>query len=174
MATGNRGGRPRKPTAIHVLNGNPSKISNLDERYAAEPKPQFFTPENCPPPPSYFTAEAAECWNLNAPMLARLKLLTEADLCALEAYCVNYVCFMKHARALLKGKRPLSYRPHKKTLPDSEYRDESIEARGVRAFSKEMLNWSREFGMTPAARGRMVLPDKDEAEDEMEKLLRGG
>ena len=37
MATGNRGGRPRKPTAVHLLNGNPSKIADLEARAAAEP-----------------------------------------------------------------------------------------------------------------------------------------
>jgi phage terminase small subunit len=39
---------------------------------------------------------------------------------------------------------------------------------------KTMIEIAREFGMTPAARGRMTLPEDKEAEDEMERLLRGG
>jgi len=30
MATGNKGGRPKKPTALYLLNGNPSNIKNLE------------------------------------------------------------------------------------------------------------------------------------------------
>jgi phage terminase small subunit len=44
----------------------------------------------------------------------------------------------------------------------------------LRAYGKEMRDWAREFGMTPAARGRMVLPDAQGEVDEMERLLRRG
>ena len=45
MAVGNKGGRPRKPTALHLLNGNPSKLPDLDQRAASEPKPMEIAPE---------------------------------------------------------------------------------------------------------------------------------
>jgi len=44
----------------------------------------------------------------------------------------------------------------------------------MRAYMKTMTELSREFGMTPAARDRMTLPEDKEAEDEIERLLRGG
>jgi len=88
MAAGSRAGRPRKPTALHVLNGNPSKIVNLDQRAAAEPKPLEIAPDAVPEPPEYMPDSAKECWRENAPMLAATHLLTVADLKALEAYCM--------------------------------------------------------------------------------------
>ena len=174
MATGNRGGRPKKPTAIHLLNGNPSKISNLEAKAAAEPHPTEYTPGNVPEPPDYLPEDAKQCWQINAPMLAGMRLLTVADLIALEAYCMNYAAFRKLARDLSAANLLMVYRPHAATQPNSQYLDVVPQARELRAFSKEMREWGREFGMSPAARGRMVLPEEKEAEDEMEQLLRGG
>jgi P27 family predicted phage terminase small subunit len=173
MAVGNKGGRPRKPTALHLLNGNPSKIPDLEQRAAAEPKPQEFTPSTVPEPPEYMPDSAKECWRENAPMLAATHLLTVADLKALEAYCIMYANFRKMASDLTKANM-LVYKPHAATQPGSVYLDELPQSRMLRAYGKEMRDWAREFGMTPAARGRMVLPDAPGEVDEMEKLLRGG
>lgn len=35
-------GRPKKPTKLHLINGNPSNIKNLKEKFEAEPKPKLF------------------------------------------------------------------------------------------------------------------------------------
>ncbi len=173
MAVGNKGGRPRKPTALHLLNGNPSKIPDLDRRAAAEPKPREIAPDAVPEPPEYLPETAKACWRENARMLAALRLLTVADLKALEAYCVMYANFQKMAESLAKANM-LVYKPHAATQPGSVYLDELPQSRMVRAYAKEMREWAREFGMTPAARGRMVLPEAQSEVDEMERLLRGG
>ena len=168
MATGNRGGRPKKPTQVHILAGNPSKIADLDRRAAAEPKPLAVS---APKPPTYLPKAAKRCWKENAALLSRCRLLTEADLGALEGYCMAYALY-RQAVDELDGKS-LVYRPQAGTQPDSEYLDERPQSRIIRAYMKEMRDWAREFGMTPAARGRMELPEADQPTDEMEQLLRG-
>lgn len=114
MAVGNRGGRPKKPTALHLLNGNPSKIPDLDRRAAAEPHPMEIAPGAVPEPPEYMPEAAKECWRENAPMLAATHLLTVADLKALEAYCIMYANFRKMAGDLAKANM-LVYKPHAAT-----------------------------------------------------------
>lgn len=169
MATGNRGGRPKKPTAIHVLNGNPSKIANLEEKYDAEPRPMAVLPEALPPPPIHLSVIGASIWNENAAFLSRMKVLTVADLQLLEIYCVAYDSYRKCEEAMKKAKTQF-YQPYEGKKFVAELPHGSV----MRQYMKTMIEISREFGMTPAARGRMTLPEDKEAEDEMEKLLRGG
>ena len=168
MPVGSRAGRPRKPTQIHILAGNPSKIPDLEQRAAREPKPPEVM---APKPPTYLPAIAKKCWRENAALLSRCHLLTEADLGALEAYCMAYALY-RQAIAEQDG-HSLVYRPQEGTQPDSKYLDERPQSRAIRAYMKEMRDWAREFGMTPAARGRMELPEADQPADEMEQLLRG-
>lgn len=79
-------GRPPKPTALKLLQGNPGKRP-LNDR---EPKP----PVGCVPP-DYVKADAAllKEWSLEAPRLTRLKILTEIDGDPLARLCVLRVKF---------------------------------------------------------------------------------
>lgn len=169
MATGNRGGRPKKPTQLHVLNGNPSKIPNLDEKYASEPKPPEYTPETIPPPPARFGTVGKQCWIETATFLSRMRLLTIADIRQLEAYCSAYEKYVACDELISKAGQQV-YQPYAGQVTLQELPQGAI----MRAYMKTMLEIAREFGMTPAARGRMVLPEDKEAEDDMERLLRGG
>lgn len=169
MATGNRGGRPRKPTALHVLNGNPSNIKNLEEKYEREPKPDAYTPETIPPPPARFSQVGKECWIETATFLSRMKLITVADIRQLEAYCSAYEKYRACDELINKAGQQV-YQPYAGQVTLQELPHGSI----MRAYMKTMIEIAREFGMTPAARGRMTLPEDKEAEDEMERLLRGG
>lgn len=168
MATGNRGGRPKKPTQVHILAGNPSKIPDLEKRAAAEPRPPEAT---APKPPAYLPKAAKKCWKENAKILSASRLLTEADLGALEAYCMAYALYRRAVEEL--GEGTIVYRPQEGTQPDTLYQDERPQSRAIRSYMKEMREWAREFGMTPAARGRMELPEPDQPADDMERLLRG-
>lgn len=74
-------GRPRKPTALKVLEGNPGKRP-LPE---SEPRPDALqSPQT---PPRTLTPGAAAEWRLIAPGLAGMGLLTTLDQGALETYC---------------------------------------------------------------------------------------
>lgn len=164
-------GRPRKPTALHLLNGNPSKIPDLELRFAQEPQFDAYEPGNVPDPPDHLPDIAKECWRENAPALAAQRLLTVADLKAFESYCVGYWAFRQ---CLSEAQRvgTLVYKPHAKTKPNSTYLDLLPQARALKEYAKMMLEHAREFGMTPASRGRMVSPEAKAEEDEMAALLR--
>lgn len=167
-------GRPRKPTAVHLLNGNPSKIKDLETREAQEPHFETYGKDDAPPPPDYLPDLAQECWNENAPMLAEQGLLTQADLHMLESYCVTYWAW-RHCVDDLGKVGVMVYKPHAKTQPGSTYLDLLPQVRGMMQLGKSMLDLAREFGMTPAARGRMQLPQREGGEmDDMEKLLKIG
>lgn len=169
MATGNRGGRPKKPTALHIINGNPSKIPNLEEKYASEPRPMAVSPDALPPPPDHLSPMGAGIWRENTEFLSRMKVLTVADLQLLEMYCVAYQ-YYRACEESMKNAKTQFYMPYEGSKCVLEVPHGSV----MRQYMKTMLDISREFGMTPAARGRMTLPEDKEAEDEMEKLLRGG
>lgn len=165
-------GRPRKPTALHILNGNPSKISNLEMQYANEPQFDAYDSNNLPKPPAFLPTLSKRCWRENVPVLASQGLLTKADLDILAAYCAAYYVW-RSCLEDLKKVGSMIYRPHSATQPQSTYLDVLPQVRGLNTAAKQMLELAREFGMTPAARGRMVVPGAKKEEDEMERLLRG-
>lgn len=165
-------GRPRKPTALHVLNGNPSKIPDLEMRFAQEPQFEPFTAGTVPDPPEHLPDLAKDCWRENAAPLASQHLLTVVDLKALESYCIAYWA-MRQCLAEAARVGTLVYKPHAKTQPNSTYLDLLPQARAIKEYAKMMLEHAREFGMTPASRGRMVSPDARAEEDEMAALIRG-
>jgi phage terminase small subunit len=79
-------GRPPKPTALKILQGNPGKRPLPD----GEVKPPVGAQ-----PPAYFRADLVllQEWNRHAPRLERLGLLTEIDDDALATLCVLEVKF---------------------------------------------------------------------------------
>lgn len=164
---GNRGGGVNKlPTALHILNGNPSKL-DLKERLEKEPLPDLIDPFNHPPAPEWLDPVAAKEWDRAVPMLAKIKLLTEADLKAIEAYCKTYSRWREaeefmdaaHSTVMKTGKGQFRALPQVKI------------ALGYLVQCREFM---REFGMTPQARSRLTLPnDEVNDQDEMEKLLSG-
>lgn len=169
-------GRPRKPTELHLIAGNPSKIKDLEQKRAQEVKYEAYTPETVPRPPEWMDESAKECWRENAPVLASNRLLTAADLNTLAGYCVTWAAWKSCAedtQAFREGNGTLVYRPHSTTQPGSTYLDLLPQVRGMMQLSKLLMEYAREFGMTPSSRGRLVIPEAKTETDEMEKLLRG-
>lgn len=77
-------GRKAKPTALKLIEGNPGK-RKLNEH---EPQPQkVYDPD----PPEGFNDLQAAKWNEVAHKLAKVRVLTELDLDALEIYCREWV-----------------------------------------------------------------------------------
>lgn len=163
-------GRPPKPTHLHLINGNPSKIPDLEARMEREPQPEKITAENVPKPPSHLPPKAKKCWVENAANLAAVGLLTQVDLGMLEVYCAHYAVYMT-CQADIKRHKAVVYER------ETKYGSEETALPQVRMMQQAqhgMLEVAREFGMTPSARGRLVVPGQTSAEDEMERLLRQG
>ena len=146
---GTRGPAP-KPTALRVLEGNPSKRPvNKDE-----PKP---TPK-APGRPDWLMPEAKHEWSRVVPELERLGLLTVVDRAALATYCQAWARFVEAEAELTKyggilGSKNSSY------IQVSPYSTISRQnAQIVRAFCGE-------FGLTPSSRGRMSVGKLDDDEE---------
>ena len=94
----------RKPTKLKILEGNLGKRP-LPEN---EPEPKEIDPKEIPKPPADLDAEAKKVWNRLAPIVAKNKLLTEADidsfalLCQARSYLIQIHNLIKKEKALDK------------------------------------------------------------------------
>lgn len=159
-------GRPKKPTVIHELNGNPSRL-NLDARNQKEPKPKTFRNGEYPDPPEWMADDTVSCeeWERLAPELARLGLLTVIDLSAFEMLCRAYSQWRK-IDAEIKGLKSLYFQT------PSGYIQQVPQVSLAGRYYKQYKDLATEFGLTPSARGRMSLPSGDNGVvDPMEALL---
>ena len=75
-------GRTPKPSAIRELEGDLGKRPNNTE----EPKPDPTMPKM----PAGLTGDAKKCWQLLAPELNKIGILTKIDAGGLESYCRLY------------------------------------------------------------------------------------
>ena len=75
-------GRPRKPTALHVIQGT-ARPDRINKR---EPQPPAGAPE-CP---TWLTVEAQDEWRRISGELIALGILTIVDRAALAAYCQSW------------------------------------------------------------------------------------
>lgn len=149
-------GRPRKPTAIKILEGNPGKRPLPNEpRF----RPMDFQP------PSWLDSEGKKVWKFLAPELEKLNLLSQADYMAFVALCQTWAIWISCQRFLKKSGMTFS-------TPNGyvQQRPEVSISHKVLDQLKSLLT---EFGLTPASRSRISLPPAEEGEDPMEALLSG-
>lgn len=141
-------GRPRKPTAIRLLEGNRSKTP-LPQN---EPKPAPIAPE-CP---KWLLAEAKKEWQRLCPELEAMGLLTRIDMAVFAAYCQSYARWKQAeaamGRAVKKGAEPNGWE------------------NAARQRQKEMVACAKEFGFTPVSRTKVSV-SKQAEDDEFEALL---
>jgi len=158
-------GRKPKPTQMHILNGNPSKI-RLEDRISNEVKMKEYAPGEYPQAPEWLDEVAKEEWNRVAPMLANSKLMTEADTKALEAYCKCWSRYIE-AEKQMDDIGSTIFQPNQK----SKYIQQLPQVAIAQKYLKLCKDFMTEFGLTPSSRGRMQLPGEQD-EDEMETLFR--
>ena len=158
-------GRKPKPTQMHILNGNPSKI-RLEDRISNEVKMKEYQPGEYPNAPEWLDEIAKEEWNRVAPILANSKLMTEADTKALEAYCKCWSRYIE-AEKQMDELGSTIFQPNQK----SKYIQQLPQVAIAQKYLKLCKDFMTEFGLTPSSRGRMQLPGEQD-EDEMESLFR--
>lgn len=158
-------GRPRKPTALKIRDGEKNK--NRINRN--EPKPEVSRP-TCP---QHLSGAAKYEWRRIAPELEKLGLLSQIDRAALAAYCSAYGRWVEAENQL---KKLALMSPQTKGLLYKTPNDNLIINPLVR-ISKDSLEFMHrylvEFGMTPASRTRITTAKDDGGGDEMEDILRG-
>lgn len=152
----NRGGRGNRASAsMKVLAGNPGR------RPIHEP-PHFS--HGVPEPPDRLPEGARRYWEMLAPLLARVGLLTEADAASLADMAM---CFyrLEQAEELLEREglvvtTPRGLRKHPAAQLAKEYRQAA-------------QNWVKRFGLDPHSRGALDVVPQD-VKDELAELLEGG
>lgn len=150
-----KGGGNRKPTRLHILHGT-GRAKRLNKN---EPKPRPVAP-TCP---KWLPKEAKEEWSRLAAELDALGLLTVLDRAAFAAYCVAVARFREASAVLAReGNVVPGHRGVLRKHPMVTVLRQSLDL--LRAFAQE-------FGLTPAARTRIEVPERPDADDAMEKLL---
>lgn len=146
---GRRGPAP-EPTAIKLIKGNPGK-RKLNKQ---EPQPIVTLP-HCP---DYLDDSARLEWNRLAPILVRMKVLTEADYIALASLCQTYSTMVKAQEQL--NKTGILFKT------PSGYVQQSPLIGIVNSCTEKIVTLCREFGLTPSARSRVQSNQPEMAKDD--------
>ena len=151
----------KKPTSLHLLNGNPSRIKDLGKN---EPKPKSVAPD-CP---LWLDEVAREEWNRLSPALNRIGLLTEVDGWILANACQEYSDILKYRQVIAEEGATYSH-TNVKGETNVVTRPEAI----LLYKAQQMLKaYCVELGLTPSARSRIQLPGEDDGDSKMEQLLK--
>lgn len=154
-----RAGRKPKPTAIKILEGNPGK-RKLNEN---EPKPL----KKAPPCPKWLEPEAKKEWRRLAKALEAMGVLTEADMAAFAGYCQSYARW-KEAEERITDRGLVIRTP-------SGYPQQVPYISIAQQYLKLMQQFAEQFGLTPAARSRIIAGNGEgKAVDDMDALLEEG
>ncbi|MBK9170693.1 MAG: phage terminase small subunit P27 family [Bryobacterales bacterium] len=140
---GQRGPIP-KPSAIERAEGYPGKRATNRR----EPKPREVVPR-CP---AHLDTIARREWRRLVPILRRMRVLTEADEIPLANLCITYSTLIQ-AQTKLNETGILYKGP-------SGYVQQSPVLSIIRQSIETLNRLSREFGLTPAARTRIMMQDE--------------
>ena len=146
-------GRPKKPTNLKKLQGNPGK-RKLNKN---EPQPDIKIPSI----PDHLNDIAKSEWCRIAPILERMGLLSDLDSTALAAYCQCYARW-KEAEAMVESEG-MTITTTKGNIIQSPYLGIANKA------MTQMHKFLCQFGMTPAARSS-VTSNKKEAPGKLDKF----
>ena len=151
-------GRKPKPTALKTLEGNPGKRQlNINE-----PKPLAKAP-SCP---KWLDPEAKKEWRRLSKKMEQIGILTEIDMAAFAGYCQAYARW-KAAEEFISKHGAIVKTP-------SGYWQQVPQVSIAQQYMKAMQKFAEQFGLTPAARSRIVADNtKTEYIDDMDKLLGG-
>lgn len=141
-------GRPPKPTALRVIEGNRGKRA-LSK---GEPDPRYLDDLTAP---AHLTPLARQVWDELAPKLRRAMLLTELDTIALEQLCVA-AAQHRLASANAGDDKLIMRNAETGALSPSPW----IIIQSM-AF-KRAKTLADAFGMTPAARSRVLIQPQDD------------
>lgn len=142
-------GRPPKPTRLKLLQG--ARVRGRK----AEPKPVIGVPVM----PDHLTDYAAAEWHRQIPLLTQMRVLTLADIGALEILCMAYAEYREANDELKHGTtyETTTQAGDVMIRPRPEVMMRSDAFRRYRALLVE-------FGLTPSARAKVSTADDGEKE----------
>ncbi len=146
-------GRPSKPSYIKLLEGNPGH----------RPIKPTFTPKHIdtmPEPADFLDREGRKIFKQLARDVHEMGILSKVDGLALSMLANSIVIYWRLTQELEK-------------LGDKAYEDTQIQ-RIKGKFADQILVLCREFGLTPASRQRIHLPEKKVDKNDFWARLAGG
>jgi len=161
-------GRPRKPTALKIAEGDRGK-----RKPSLEQEPQFR--EGAPNAPTWLQREAKAEWKRIAPQLEEAKLLTHADRMALALLCEMWAHWVNLNRAVAEN----GYTVARIEMIDIG-KDEPVPSKKVKpnpevaqfmAATTQVCNLLRAFGLTPQARSGMNINTPQQTEKDLWREL---
>lgn len=159
---GKRGPAP-EPSILKYIRGNPSK----ETLNTAEPTPALV-PQNFPPPKT-LDAKAVEVWNEMVPKLARMRVLTEADVPTLTRYCIEAVLYLAcYEKVRIAGEEYTHWELDPNRTDGKlriKYTQVAPWATQMHRHHAAMLRIEQEFGMTPSSRSQVSTTNVNADED---------
>lgn len=156
-------GRKPKPTVLKELDGTKADIKAHVE--LEKTMPAFDENNNLIAPDWLKKDKIAKAeWDRVAPILVKTRLLTQADVGGLEAYCK---CWSRYRGAEVT----LDKLGTTITMP-SGYSQPRPEVTIAQRYLKICKDFMIEFGLTPSSRGRMSLPGQKDDDDDMENMFK--
>ena len=158
-------GRPRIPTKIHLLNGNPGK-RRLPEN---EPEPECVEEKEAPPSYLQLTDEAQAIWNellLKCPP----GVVTKLDTAVFGRYCQLLVDRGELRAFLQQHGRVIELHDVKGNLRTTKSRPQWTQLTGVEA---ELRQLETQLGFSPSARARVAPVAVESGDDELERMIFG-
>lgn len=148
-------GRPPKPTALKLIEGNKGKRAIN----GAEPDPVYL---NDLTPPAWLPAAAKDVWNEIAPKLRRACVLTELDV---DALCAGCVAIAQYRHSVRRVGDDLVKAKHVETelggvVEVGEHVNPWLIVQSM--TYKQAMGIFAQFGLTPAARSRIAINPQDD------------
>jgi len=151
-------GRPKKPTTLLKIHGTYRK----DRRFVDEPMP----PVTVPIMPKHLRGEAATEWRRIAPLLAKMKCLTEWDRSLLSAYCFEWGVYVELCKKVKVKDLVIT------TINGNKIHNPLLSARNKALTNLKEL--ATEFGLSPSSRSRLSLGGEEEEQNPFLAFLKRG
>lgn len=135
-------GTKPQPSHMKLVRGNPGKRP-INEN---EPQPDM----DLPTPPEGLSDHALKQWDIVAPQLHKMGVLSKIDATALEMYCVAYGNW-REAQEKIRRYGPL-------VKAKSGFLQQSPYMQIANKSFEQMRSMLAEFGMTPSSRTRISVP----------------
>ncbi len=156
-------GKPPTPTAIRVMEGNPSRRPLP----VNEPRPKTAEPEM----PGHLDREARRQWKRLVPILLSMGVMTVADGIALGNLCMAYSMLLKAYKDMQAATKGGSSGLLMKTPSGYVQQSPLI---GIINNQIDIVNrLSQQFGLTPASRTRLASAPEQTTDPLEAKLCRG-
>ena len=163
--------RPRKPRQLKVLHGT----FRGDRNHGNEPTAPKVA--QIPSPPADLNEWGRAKWRELAPTLQASGLLTTLDLTSFEVLCREYGVYREAYQSIYFFARRGAGKPRPRTLRqylrgrNSQTTPELAAYRDARNAYRVLM---AEFGLGPASRNRIDLPERTKAPSRMQELVSGG